>query len=54
MRVDPIGHHPAILDILVVGVVSPGDLKLVVVEEGGRGVDVGEGLGVLIADHADY
>lgn len=31
MRVDPIGHHPAILDILVVGVIRTGYLKLVIV-----------------------
>lgn len=54
MRVDPIRHHPAVLDVLVVGVVRAGHLELVVVEQAGGGVDVGEGLGVLVADDSDY
>jgi hypothetical protein len=51
--VHSVGKDSAILDILMVGVVGSGDFEFVVVEQAGGCVNVGEGLGLLVADHSD-
>jgi hypothetical protein len=51
MGVGAVGHDGAVLYVLAVGVVGAGDFELVVVEEGGGGVDLRKGRLVFAADH---
>lgn len=53
MGVATVPDGRAVLEDLVVGIVGPGHLELVVIEEAGGSVDLGEGGLVFLPDHAD-
>lgn len=53
MGVGTIPDGRTVLEDLVVGIVGPGHLELVVIEEAGGSVDLGEGRLVLLPDHTD-